>query len=219
VQATSSARRSSRKTSAAPTPGSASIAAPAATTFPRTLPTLAPWREDRWCGSPGRSLKLEADLGNLDASREYVHAAIAEVGAVVGEDFTAFKPTALGRLAFLEGDWVRAVNLFREGSEEARACGHDGTEISALAWLAEAHLAAGRKDEALNASTRATRLHEALGYEHMWGFDSVELWWIRTQVLQACGQRSAARKSLARAYRFVVMRIATLGDEGLRRNA
>ena len=76
-------------------------------------------------------------------------------------------------------------------------------------WLATRALAATR---------RACKLHRAAGLASIDAIDRSELWWRHCQALRACGHEDEAQEALAQAWRFVLASLASLGDEGLRRN-
>ncbi len=99
-----------------------------------------------------------------------------------------------------------------------RDADEDGWRSVTLTWLARAQLAAGNAADALDATTRATKLHRAHGLAEMEAMDARLLWWQHSQALAANGKAAAARQALAMAYRFLVGPIAGLSDEGLRRN-
>ncbi len=163
--------------------------------------------------------RTEAEIGHAEAARRYMHASIAEVEAVGGEGYVAARPLGLGWIAFQDGDMRASARYRQEAAAEARSTGQDGIEILALTGLAEALLACGEASAALEASTRATRLHAAHGLTALQGMDRPAMvWWQHVRALAASGQAAAARRALDRAYRIVVTSIATLGDEGLRRN-
>jgi GAF domain-containing protein/CheY-like chemotaxis protein len=159
------------------------------------------------------------DLGDNAAGSQYMDDSIAGVEATGGESQIAHRPFSLALRAYREGDAAAAVQLLREAASECRAAGDDSAEINTLDHLTAALLACGDDAEALAASTRATAMHLAHDLKAIQGVDPPRLWWVHSRALAACGERTAARKALQRAYRFLVKRIATLGDEGLRRNA
>ena len=160
----------------------------------------------------------EAALGNLNAARDRIHEAIAEIQAIGAEGYAAFEPLLRGRLALWEGDAPAAIPHLREAAAQATEKGQHAGAILALTWLTEALLAYGVAEDALATSTRATLLHAGRGLQSVDGFDPQALWHVHSLALEACRQRAAARRAMQRAYDFVVRRVATLGDEGLRRN-
>jgi GAF domain-containing protein/CheY-like chemotaxis protein len=159
------------------------------------------------------------DLGDSAAGSRHIDASIAGVDATGGESQIAHRPFSLGMRAFREGDAATAVPLLRAAALECRTAGDDAVEINTLDHLAAALLACGENAEALAATTRATELHIAHGLKAIQSVDPPRLWWTHARALAACGERAASQKALQRAYRFLLKRIGTLGDEGLRRNA
>ena len=71
---------------------------------------------------------------------------------------------------------------------------------------------------ALAATRRATELHQALDLASIDGMSSTLLWWTHSRALKANKQIPKARQALELAYRFLLTGIASLSDEGLRRN-
>jgi signal transduction histidine kinase/ActR/RegA family two-component response regulator len=162
---------------------------------------------------------VELRTGRLDAAR----ATAAETDAVTRElaarQFAGAGADAAGRAALLEGHPAEAAEHFERAC--AQVAEHDlGLLMTYLARSAQAHLAAGRPRDALAATRRAMKLQRHLGRaKKMDSRDPGELWWRHSQALQANGQPARARQMLRRAYRRLVDNVASLGDEGLRRNA
>ncbi|MBL8342418.1 MAG: response regulator [Rubrivivax sp.] len=164
---------------------------------------------------------VDAELrtGRLDAAR----ASAAETDALTRElaarQFFGAGADAAGRAALHEGRPAEAADHFERAC--AQVAEHDlGLLMTYLARLARAHLAAGRPREALAATRRAMKLQRKLGpTRQMDSRDPGELWWRHSQALQANGQPARAREMLRRAYRRLVDNVASLSDEGLRRNA
>ena len=71
---------------------------------------------------------------------------------------------------------------------------------------------------ALEATTRAADLHRGHGLGILDGCSTQEIWWRHSQALSANQQSAAAHEALTMAYRFLLDGIASLSDEGLRRN-
>ncbi|HJU23135.1 MAG TPA: GAF domain-containing protein, partial [Casimicrobiaceae bacterium] len=122
-----------------------------------------------------------------------------------------------GFLAYAEGDYRAAVAHYRHCLKLSRAAGR-GTEVRYLTRLGHAHLANGEIDAALNATRKATSLHRAAGFAKPDGIASHEIWWRHAQALAAKGRRDEAFTACERSYRLLCDSIATLRDEGLRRN-
>ncbi|HVF64569.1 MAG TPA: GAF domain-containing protein, partial [Casimicrobiaceae bacterium] len=160
----------------------------------------------------------EASMGHAADVEHYAQAAILEADDVGGEGYISLRSAVLGLIAFHQGDMRTAAQHRREAAEIARTTGQDGVEIHTLTELAEALIAGGDAVAALDASTRATELHAKHDFAQLQGTDPPMLWWQHNRALAANGQSGAARIALDRAYRLVVDGIATLGDEGLRRN-
>ncbi len=125
---------------------------------------------------------------------------------------------AAGRIAMRQGRPAEAARLFARALRQAGndALSHRIDYLNLAGW---AHLEANQPAEALAATSRAIKLHRAQGSAAMDGFDAVGLWWHHRQALLANDLRAEADEALAQAYRFILVGIATLSDEGLRRNA
>lgn len=158
-------------------------------------------------------------LGDLPAARRHIARAIDEVDAVGGRGYVAPRQRFQGWLALVEGDIAAAVPQLRAAADIAHSGQTAPDEIDILGMLTRALLASGDTAAALEASTRATRLHIARGLVAMEGIDPPDLWWWHSRALDACGHAQQARAALDRAYRFLVRRFGSLSDEGLRRNA
>src|SRR5437764_4540063 len=87
-----------------------------------------------------------------------------------------------------------------------------------LSKLGEAKLACGKKTAALKSTAKAIAVHRARSFAKPDRWTSQEIWWRHAQVLSVSSKEKQAHEALARAYGFLVDRIAHLRDEGLRRN-
>jgi len=163
--------------------------------------------------------RVEAETGHVEAMRRYMDAALAEIDAVGGQGYPAARPLGLGWLAAAEGDAGVAERRLRAAAPEAQQAGSDAVAMQALTLLSRVLLDHGDARGALAASTQAASLHAAHRHVTLQGMDPAELWWRHSQALAASRRPAEARSALDRAYRFLVAGIATLGDEGLRRNA
>ena len=161
---------------------------------------------------------VERALGHLDSARTYiariVDLAEARPHAVIAAKLAA----AQGQLALREGEAAKALRHF----EHARRLAQDGarvaSEIDLLGSIGQARLALGNPRAALAATRRATALHRAHDLAALDGMEPAETWWRHAQALRANKHAPAAREALAMAYQFMLQGIASLSDEGLRRN-
>ena len=139
---------------------------------------------------------------------------------------------ALGREALVAGqpDEARrcaqaACNLFREGETPAELA-------SALAWLGTAYLALGDWEAAHRSTSEAVAQLDALGNASS-EYPPQDVWWLHYRVLTAKDEPSPLRfedgsssliphpspfEVLQKARELTLAGIATLSDEGLRRN-
>jgi GAF domain-containing protein/CheY-like chemotaxis protein len=172
-------------------------------------------------GSQGTSLaalaETEVALGHLDNGRTYI-AEMAEMAEAVGDPLTAASvPLAQGRLALLEGD-AAALHHFKRAERLTRDGQLVAYEINALVGTGQASLGLKKPRAALAATRRATELHRAHDLAALDGMSPPLLWWSHSRALQANKRTQAAREALEMAYQFMLKGIASLSDEGLRRN-
>ena len=123
-----------------------------------------------------------------------------------------------GQIARLENDLPGAVSSFEGAASVAHEIGKTADEIGALTFLGEVYLALYDPAAALQATTRAAELHRAQSLGKIDSIENQEIWWQHSRALTAGGQPEAARAALAMAYQFLLDGIASLSDEGLRRN-
>jgi GAF domain-containing protein/DNA-binding response OmpR family regulator/tetratricopeptide (TPR) repeat protein len=126
-------------------------------------------------------------------------------------------PLGLGDLAIAEGNFKAAVSHYRSAVNIA----HEkklGMEMSFLALLGNAQRLNGDAVGALKSTNAATEMHRLQSFSKPESYTSQEIWWRHTQALTANGELEAARDALEKAHDFLLEGIATLNDEGLRRN-
>jgi signal transduction histidine kinase/CheY-like chemotaxis protein len=164
---------------------------------------------------------LELDQGRPEAAR-LVAAEAARLGQNVELlEFAGAASATAGRLALLEGRPLEAARLLQEACDQVEPF-DIGMMLGYVPYLVQAWLAAGRPAEALAASRRGIAHHHAHGLAKLNGMRPDSLWWRHCQALRARGGPRLLKEAddaLARAYGFVVSTVATLSDEGLRRNA
>ena len=170
------------------------------------------------------------EIGDYRQARQYYEEGLELAYAIGNPDTAAFYNCGLGRLALKLGDLTQArqrlqksVQLFgQEASPE---------QAYALAWLGVACLALGDLPAARQYSDQAVAL---LGSGDNYGGElpPQDIWWLRYRVLttkiiadggvvDAAGESdisSEAWEALDRAYVAMFSRVASLSDEGLRRN-
>ncbi len=130
--------------------------------------------------------------------------------------FRAHRPFAEGWLALREGHAAEAARRFEQAARTAASPGVDG-RLLALVFAGRAHLAAGNPAAALATTRRAVELHRK-GQAALDDLNPGVLWWRHCQALAANGRDAEARKALEKAWRALLGQIASLSDEGLRRN-
>ena len=164
--------------------------------------------------------KVEAAVvaGNAAAARRY-SLELEEIAPSIGDPLVRIQiPGDRGRIALLEKDYSSAVTYFKEAEEVAGKGGVLTSVVGALCHSSVAYLALNDPPAAVAATTRATELHRAQGLGVLDGFTSQEIWWRHSQALSANEQHEQAYETLEIAYQFLLDGIASLSDEGLRRN-
>lgn len=129
----------------------------------------------------------------------------------------------LGRVALMRGHLANARELLREACAMQREIGTLGYLAASMAWLAKVYLEQGEWSLAEQTSREACALLEQAG--DAGDFPAQDIWWIRYQVLKRAPERTldeplddAAWAALDRARETMFAGVATLSDEGLRRN-
>jgi GAF domain-containing protein len=152
---------------------------------------------------------------------DHIQAQVAELVAIIpglnDPTQTAMLAALLGDLALASGKPSDAVEHYLSAVATAQQAGM-GNETIFLARLGQAYLAEGYLPSALQATTRAADLHRRLAFARPDGFTSQEIWWRHAQALLASERFAEAHEALERAYQFLLEGIASLRDEGLRRN-
>ncbi|MCB2020532.1 MAG: GAF domain-containing protein, partial [Burkholderiaceae bacterium] len=162
--------------------------------------------------------ETELLLGHLDAARDACTEATELLRALDFKRLSGWQSWMLGRIALAEGKAADAVRLLQRACKE-QAGNDDGLLMGFLSNSASAHLAAGQPRQALAATRRGTALHQSLGLTRVDGMSPADLWWQHSRALRANGHAAEADAALTRAYGFLVEGNASIGDEGLRRNA
>jgi signal transduction histidine kinase/DNA-binding response OmpR family regulator len=124
--------------------------------------------------------------------------------------------TGLGLVAMARSRPVEALRIFSELRSELIEVNDKISVTNILAWMATAHLALGEMEEAL--ATSAEAVEQAKAGLLLDEFPAQEIWWIRYRVLAAVGKDDGAWAALDQARAKMLEAVATLSDEGLRRN-
>ena len=122
-----------------------------------------------------------------------------------------------GDLAFAEGNLQQAAEHFKKAAEISVKDVSPKVSIF-LTQYGQMLFLLGDLPAALEATTHATELHRSQGYALPDGFTNQEIWWRHSQSLKANKKNNEAREALERSYQFLLDSIASLRDEGLRRN-
>lgn len=139
----------------------------------------------------------------------------------------------LGRVALASGQLEKAHDLLEQACTMQRQMGTTGYLVTSLAWLGAVHQQMDELESAHRLTTEALELLESVGKASE--YRNQDVWWLHYQVLKATlraqsrNPQSAftieglhldenAWRCLQRARESMLEGIATLSDEGLRRN-
>ncbi len=161
--------------------------------------------------------EVEVQIGALDAASRHCRQLSDLVSAFGDPVMESALPRLKGEIALAAGDPQGAARHFDASAKVARKVSARLEHVM-LTRLGSALLASGSAVAALKATTRATTLHRGHAFAAPDGLTSQEIWWRHAQALSANKRAKEARDTLARAHGFLLERIATLRDEGLRRN-
>jgi hypothetical protein len=100
----------------------------------------------------------------------------------------------------VQGQPAAAARLFEQAAE-ADSATDPGYAVRSLGQAGHAHLAAGRRSQALAATRRGTDQHRTAGLAPLNGGDRVKLWWALHLALHANGRRAEAGEALVPATR------------------
>ena len=166
----------------------------------------------------GGLIDAEVEGGNVPAARQYL-TELQELVPNLGDSTLVNQVLRFqGMIAMLENDFPAAVIHFQAGVDQAYKMENSSNIIGSLTQLGEAYLASGQPAPALEATARAAELHRARGLDVLDGWPSQQIWWRYSQALVANGPAEAAGEALNMAYNLLLQGIASLSDEGLRRN-
>ncbi|MEO8305833.1 MAG: GAF domain-containing protein [Betaproteobacteria bacterium] len=161
---------------------------------------------------------VELLMGHMETARTYIEEGAASPDVRKNIAFLGVEPSLRGRLALREGDAPAALKHFQRAAKALDNGEREAEENNALAELARAYLATGNARAALAATTRATDVHRKHGLAPIQGMTPAMVWWEHSRALAAIGDAKASRLALESAYKFMRKGIASVSDEGLRRN-
>ncbi len=166
----------------------------------------------------GNLADIEISLGNTAAARQLL-LETEELSTTLSDPLIAAGIFVIqGQIALLEQDIAGAVSHFQEAVAFSRSTNDISNQITALVYLGRAYLAHGDPANAVLATAEAANRHRAMGLAVLDAYPSQDLWWWHSRALLANGQSDEATFALKMAYRFLLEGIATMSDEGLRRN-
>ena len=159
-------------------------------------------------------IHIEIEQENLDQAREY----LTELRSMKQDASSkAFTEELAGRIALLEGRYKEAIKCVNNAIRIYRES-ELTQEIGEFALLGEAYLADGNPTAALKATTRAVKMHRELDFPRIEDHPSQNIWWRHALALRANKKNNQADEALEMAYDFLLQGIASLRDDGLRRN-
>jgi GAF domain-containing protein/anti-sigma regulatory factor (Ser/Thr protein kinase) len=165
----------------------------------------------------GNMLDAEILLGRIDEARVHVQ----EMGVLVSNlgdpNMNTSFAQNLGNLSMAAGDPKTAARHYKSAAQIARK-NELGGETICLTLLGRAYLVHKDYAAALKATTQATEKHRSQSFAKPDAFPSQEIWWRHTQALLANNKTQQAHQALKQAHDLLLESIATLRDEGLRRN-
>jgi GAF domain-containing protein/CheY-like chemotaxis protein/tetratricopeptide (TPR) repeat protein len=157
---------------------------------------------------------IEIELHHLGNALQHVAEARSIIKVKTDLDFVE---ELAGRIALLEGNPKAAIKHFKDAIKISHL-GEPTREIGELALLGQAYIAQGHLPAALKATSQAVKKHRDLDFPIVDDHPSQNIWWRHMLALQANGKKAEAREALKTAYDFLLQRIASLQDVGLRRN-
>ncbi|HKU85167.1 MAG TPA: GAF domain-containing protein [Casimicrobiaceae bacterium] len=153
--------------------------------------------------------------GSLEEARTFAVEADALTRAARETRFESVLLHVEGALAQREGRCAEAARHF---DQAVRKAGSVDLRLAALTEAGRSHLAAGHPAKALAATRAAARQHRAMRFPPLDAIKPQALWLRHSQALQANGLQAEARKALEQSWRLLLRSMASLHDEGLRRN-
>lgn len=141
--------------------------------------------------------------------------------------------TMLGRVALASGQLDKAKELIQQACLLQRELGTQGYLVTSLAWLGATYLALGDLEAAYRSTLEAVELLPLVGRAS--DYPTQDVWWLHYQVLKTTLLKKAKTpdesanhdklelddetwQCLQKAHEVMLAGIATLSDEGLRRN-
>jgi len=154
-------------------------------------------------------------LGSLDEARSFAVEADALSRALRETRFRDHLLLLQGAILQREARWAEAARHFEQALRKAPSV---EITLAALTEAGRSHLAAGQAVKALAATRTAAEQHRAMRFPPLDTAKPQAIWWRYSQALQANGLHAAARKALEQSWRLLLRSMASLHDEGLRRN-
>lgn len=146
-----------------------------------------------------------------EQAEKYFKQALTEVS--FNEDFRmeGWATQALGRLALRRGDISNARQFLSHAHDLRARIGDMQGAINDLAWLARLALVQGNVANALETTTQAVEQLELL-QEHLYVWETHDVWLCHAQSLYANGRESDARKYIKRAYEELMQFAERIND-------
>ena len=154
-------------------------------------------------------------VGSLEDARSFAAEADALTRALRETRFQSFSLLMQGAIAQREARWAEAARHFEQAFHKTRSIEY---KLFALTEAGRSLLASGLPAKALAATRAAARQHRSMRFAPLDMVKPPALWWRHSQALQANGRHAEARKALEQSWRLLLRSMASLHDEGLRRN-
>ncbi len=177
--------------------------------------------------------RIYIELGKYNEARQ-----VLEEGRVLSQDIgdrlsTTTYLMMLGRVELASGQLDKAKELIQEACAMQRKLGTQGYLVTSLAWLGTTFLALGDWKAAYRSTSKAVKLLGVVGKAG--DYTTQDVWWLHYQVLKTILLKKVSStdgssnnenieldneswQCLQRANEAMLAGIATLSDEGLRRN-
>ncbi len=177
--------------------------------------------------------RIYLELGKYDQAQSVLEEG-CDLSRIIGDRLTETTSLLmLGRVALAREQFDQAREYFQQAADMQRSMGTQGYLVTSLAWLGAAFLRLGNLEMAHSLSAEAVKLLEVVGKANE--YPTQDVWWLHYQVLKAVHAHQGlnlikvidpevpepydqAWDCLQNAHASMLAGIATLSDDGLRRN-
>ncbi len=158
-------------------------------------------------------------LGRTAEAIPMLHEALQLAERVGDRPLLAGSQVTLSQAFLQQGQPDQAARWCRKAAQTSRAL-ESPDQINAMAWLGAAQLAQGEPEAALRTVRRITSLRRKFTASLMTTANTPpqEAWWWQYRILAEAQQAEAAWQALDQARQAMLDGVASLSDDGLRRN-